>query len=418
MARVIRIAADSELHTPMPNLQFPSNGWHSVLLLVPSVWVFAITNVALATKPSSGALSPVGASLDASLADLLAVERDGVGNAKASRSWRQVAAADAAELPQVLAAIDGAGPLAANWIASAAEAIVERSRNDGDGGLPNARLREFVVEVKHAPRARRLAFEWLRQADPEAAEGLVPGFLHDRSPELRREAVARLLDQGRKEREQDASDEDLRNIYRHALSGACDLDQVRTVKAELEKLGEKVDLARHFGFIRDWKLIGPFDNTDEAGFDIAYPPEEKIDLAGRYSGKPDGGRPREIGWIDHQTPDEFGIVDLYKAIGRENGVAGYAFAEFWSDDRQEAELRLGRDNAAKIWLNGRLVHEHGVYHSGSEMDQYVGRGVLLRGRNAILVKVCQNEQKEDWAQTWAFQLRVCDSAGQAIHSSK
>lgn len=398
----------------MPIVQFPPNSRRSVLLLAPSLVIFVLTNLALATKPSSGDLS----SVEASLADLLAVEKDGVGNAKASRAWRQVAAAEPNELPKVLAAIDGAGPLAANWIASAAEAIVERSRNDGDGGLPSKRLRAFVVETKHMPRARRLAFEWLRQADHEAAEALVPGFLHDRSPELRREAVARLLDQAREQRNRVAGEGDLRTIYRQALSGACDLDQVRAIQAELEKLGEKVDLARHFGFIRDWKLIGPFDNTDEAGLDVVYPPEERIDLAGKYPGKPDDGRPREVGWIDHQTSDEFGIVDLYKAIGRENGVAGYAFAEFWSDARQDAELRLGRDNAAKIWLNGRLVHEHRVYHSGSEMDQYVGRGVLLPGRNTILVKVCQNEQKEDWAQTWAFQLRVCDSAGQAIHSSK
>jgi hypothetical protein len=39
---------------------------------------------------------------------------------------------------------------------------------------------------------------------------------------------------------------------------------------------------------------------------------------------------------------------------------------------------------------------------------------LKVGRNEILVKVCQNEQKEDWAQLWSFQLRVCDNLGGAI----
>ncbi|HVA48817.1 MAG TPA: hypothetical protein VNH11_20795 [Pirellulales bacterium] len=65
-----------------------------------------------------------------------------------------------------------------------------------------------------------------------------------------------------------------------------------------------------------------------------------------------------------------------------------------------------------------LVHEHRVYHSGADMDQFVGRGTLNEGRNAILVKVLQNEQKEDWAQGWAFQLRVCDQAGQAIREQR
>ena len=51
---------------------------------------------------------------------------------------------------------------------------------------------------------------------------------------------------------------------------------------------------------------------------------------------------------------------------------------------------------------------------GFEIDQYVGRGELKRGSNLILVKICQNEQMEDWAQTWAFRLRVCDSRGTAV----
>ena len=34
--------------------------------------------------------------------------------------------------------------------------------------------------------------------------------------------------------------------------------------------------------------------------------------------------------------------------------------------------------------------------------------------NAILLKICQNEQTEEWAQDWKYQIRVCDSAGAAI----
>lgn len=384
-----------------------------VLGLISAFYVCGLAGGARAAKPAKSA----PASLQTALGQLLAVERQGQGNLEAGKSWRRVAAAEAEQLTEVLAALDRAGPLSANWIASAAETIAERALEQG-GELPGERLRTFVLDTDHAPRGRRLAFEWLRQGDAASANLLVPGFLHDPSPELRREAVAQLLSEAADQRKAGAEDDALRTSYRHALSGACDLDQVRVIQAELEKLGDKVDLANHFGFLLDWKLIGPFDNTAERGFKIAYPPEETIDLAARYQGKSHEGQPREIGWIDYHTPDEFGVVDLYKALGRENGVTGYAFAEFWSEGRQPAELRLGRDNAAKIWLNGRLVHEHGVYHSGSEMDQYVGRGMLEPGRNAILVKVCQNEQKEDWAQTWAFQLRVCDTAGQAIHSSK
>jgi hypothetical protein len=384
------------------------------LAAVTGLVIFAAWGNAWAGKPDT--TSSNSSSLKKQLAVLLAVEREGKGNVAATESWQQVAAADASALPQVLAAIDNAGPLAANWIAAAAETIVDQTRATQDN-LPVSELKRFILETEHAPRARRLAFEWLKSADESTAAAMRADFLHDPSPELRREAVAQLLNEAAAKKAATAEDEVLRLVYREALSGACDLDQVKTIKDALLQLGEKVELAQHFGFITSWQAIGPFDNRGEKAFDVAYPPEEKIDLEATCEGKPRDGETRTLTWKPATTQDEFGIVDLNKALGQENGVVGYAWTEFWSDRQRPAELRLGRDNAAKVWLNGQLIHEHRVYHSGMDMDQYIGRGTLNEGRNSILVKVLQNEQKEDWAQGWGFQLRVCDSAGQAIHST-
>ena len=74
-------------------------------------------------------------------------------------------------------------------------------------------------------------------------------------------------------------------------------------------------------------------------------------------------------------------------------------------------------NATKLWLNGQLVAAHDVYHAGSQFDQYVSRATLKPGRNRILVKVCQNEQTQDWTNKWYFDLRVCDEIGTAIVST-
>jgi hypothetical protein len=65
-------------------------------------------------------------------------------------------------------------------------------------------------------------------------------------------------------------------------------------------------------------------------------------------------------------------------------------------------------------LNGELLTANQVYHAGMEVDQYVAHGRLDEGPNQILVKVCQNEQEESWAQRWQFQLRVCDELGTAV----
>ncbi len=37
--------------------------------------------------------------------------------------------------------------------------------------------------------------------------------------------------------------------------------------------------------------------------------------------------------------------------------------------------------------------------------------MLTPGENVLVVKVCQNDQKEPWAQAWQFAARVCDRTG-------
>ncbi|HEV3022551.1 MAG TPA: hypothetical protein VGX76_08785, partial [Pirellulales bacterium] len=371
----------------------------------------------------AGCLAPFGLAhgettsagdLAAALKALRAVGPESAGTTDATQAWRKVSAASADELPVILAAMDDAGALAANWLRAAVDAIAERQLRE-EQPLPAAELEAFVRDTGHAPRARRLAFEWLLRANPAARERLLPGFLNDPSVELRRDAVARLIELASALQKFELSDA-AGVTFAKAMSGARDLDQVRQLKAELERLGQKVELPLHFGFIVEWKLIGPFDNTGEGGFDVAYPPEKAIELAAEHDGKPLEGQRRPLRWIDFTTADEYGVVDLNQALGKANGVLAYAYAEFESDHERPAELRLGRDNAAKIWLNGELLHEHRVYHSGFDIDQYIARGKLRRGRNQIMLKICQNEQTEEWAQGWGFQLRVCDAAGTAILS--
>jgi hypothetical protein len=101
------------------------------------------------------------------------------------------------------------------------------------------------------------------------------------------------------------------------------------------------------------------------------------------------------------------------------GAVAYAAAFFAAEKAQPVELRWNSKNACKLWLNDKLIDAREVYHQdgGPVLDQYVSRGELQAGRNTILLKICQNEQTENWAQDWGFQLRVCDSAGAAVYSA-
>ena len=90
-------------------------------------------------------------------------------------------------------------------------------------------------------------------------------MLNDPSVEFRRDAVTRLIDEAAglegAQRPIDAG-----RVYLKALQGARDQDQTEAVVKALEKLGHHVDLPEHFGFVMDWKLIGPFDSTANKGF--------------------------------------------------------------------------------------------------------------------------------------------------------
>jgi hypothetical protein len=360
---------------------------------------------------SAAALANPAAAADVAslLKTLQAVGPQGAGQRDAAQAWGQLARTDASQLPTLLAALDQSNPLAANWIRTAADAIAERQMQAG-GKLPAAELEQFLFDRHHASKARRFAFELLVSADPAAQERLLPQMLDDPSPELRGDAVARLVAQADSLQQAGRQDE-ATAILRRAFAAARDPDQVKSLAERLKKLNVAVDLARHLGFVTAWHVIGPFDNTGEKGFDVAYPPEREINLAAAYEGKKGS-----VKWIEYSTQDEDGKIDLHKPLSEQKGVIAYATAEFFSEKKQEVEFRMAAVNALKLWLNGRLVDEHKVYHSGLQLDMYVSRASLEPGRNVILVKVCQNEQTDPWTKVWGFQLRMCDPFGAAVLS--
>lgn len=350
-----------------------------------------------------------GEGLAKRLADLRAAGPQGAGQAKATAAWTQIAQEAPSSLPVILAGMDGANPLAANWIATATQAVVEHALAKSER-LPQAELEQFVVERKHSPRGRRLAYEFLVRVDPAAEQRLIPRMLDDPNLELRRDAVERLVADAEKASQAGNGDAAI-GLFRRALEAARDLDQLKRLAQRLRKLGQPVDLARQLGYVVRWKLIGPFDNTNRKGFDAVYPPENEVRTEAAYPGKQG-----EVRWVDFASEDDLGRIDFFKPFEKQREVVGYAMADFVAAEKREVEIRMSSFNATKLWLNGRLVDEHPVYHSGSQPDQFVNRVVLQPGRNVILVKVCQNEQTQDWAQRWDFQLRVCDETGGAVLS--
>ena len=347
----------------------------------------------------------------AAITTLHSVGPKGAGNAEAAAAWQKLSHADAAQLPAILGGLEGANPLAANWIRSAIDTIAERELK-ANRKLPTAALEKFLLDAAHDPRGRRLAFEWLVKADLAARERLLAKMLDDPSLELRRDAVAEKIAEVEAFTESGGKRSQALKAYRIAFDAARDTDQIKSLAEKLKKLDQPVDLPVHYGFILEWKLIGPFDNTDKKGFAVAFPPEKEVDLLATLEGKKE-----PVKWIDYTTTDELGVVDLNVALKKHMGAVAYAYAEVNVPAACDADIRLGSNNANKAWCNGQLLFENEAYHTAFEVDQYIGKAKLKAGKNQILVKICQNEQTDAWAQDWKLQLRVCDKIGTAILST-
>lgn len=343
------------------------------------------------------------------LAQLRQVGPEGAGNTEAAAAWNELTALGSEVIVPVLTAMEGAGPLSRNWMRTAVETVFERELK-AKTDLPSEAIKAFLLDRENEPNARRLAFDLFSRVAPEEAAALVPGMINDPSPGLRRDAVAKLLAEGKAQLEANEKEKSLATL-KAALDGARDADQIDAVTKLLrEKLEQKVDLPKHFGFLSHWHLIGPFDNTDRAGFERVFSPETEINLSAEYEGK----EAKPVKWQEYATPDDYGKVDFNTPYGPLKQVTGYAYTEFNAAESRDAEIRLGCKNAWKVWFNGEFLFGRDEYHRGQRIDQYSLPVKLKQGKNTILVKACQNEQEQDWTAQWEFQLRVCDATGTAI----
>ncbi len=321
---------------------------------------------------------------------------DDAAVANASRAARELSKRSDLKTIEVLQAMRGSSLIGKNWLSGIANATQRKNP------ATKVELESFLKDTTQDPEARYTVFRWLTEGDADSRNRWLDSMLNDPSPELRYEAVAKALEP------KELPEDQLKTL----LDVARQPEQVVDLIARLDKLGVKVNQSQHFGFLSTWKFIGPFDNTGSKSYDKAYPVETdwvSSKLADTYQ-----GRPGEVKWIAETSEDPDGAIDLAKLYNNEKGCIVYGVTEIEVPSNVKCELRVGCINAQKVWVNGELVIGNEVYHTGMQVDQYVAPIELKAGTNRILIKVCQNEQKDAWAQRYLFQARICDSTGKAI----
>lgn len=335
------------------------------------------------------------------LATLKGVKKQGQGNEDAGPAWKALVSKGGAALLPALEAFDDANPTANNWLRSALDAIVQKEADAGRK-LPAEKLEAFVRDTKFAPSARFAAYELLVAQDASAKDRLLPGFLNDKSADLRRAAIARELDVIEK-----LARPTVRADLEKLFGFARDKDQVDLLAKKVTDNGGKVSVSEHFGFVTHAALVGPFDSTGGKGFAVAYPPESAKEPKGAFKGK----NGTEVKWIGATTSDKYAQFDLNKLLGKHKDAAAYALAVIVADKETPVDVRVTSITAVRVFLNGKELYAREEYHHGAPFDASIGKGTLQKGENVLVLKVCQNNQQEAWAQNWFFQMRVCDDTG-------
>lgn len=141
--------------------------------------------------------------------------------------------------------------------------------------------------------------------------------------------------------------------------------------------------------VRKWMVIGPFPNWGDKGHETAYPPETGIAFDATYPGWYNAAEWKS--W--HSKSDDGHLLDFQEAFTpvfeyypRFDNGTGYAYAEFTSEKRQPAMIRLGLHNATKVWLNDKLLHESNRQIPHDETGIASVECVIKQGRNTLLVK--------------------------------
>jgi hypothetical protein len=361
--------------------------------------IIAVVGMAFLALPA-----PADDETTRAISAIKSIAREGKGNDDAGPAWKTIVSKGNAALMPTLEAFDDANPTAANWLRTAVDAIADGEKAAGRK-LPADKLETFVTNTQFAASARLVAFELLTAQEPSAKARLLPGFINDKSPDLRHQAVELALEKLEKG-DKTALKPGLEKLFTYAR----DKDQVDLLAKKLGELGTKVSVCEQFAFITQLSLVGPFDSTGGKGFLASYPPEKAMDTSGGFKGKNDAA----LTWKAVETTDTYGTFDINKLLDKHKDSAVYALATIVSEKETTCDIRVTSTNAVQIFLNGKKLAEREEYHHGAPLDANIGKGTLKKGENAIVLKVCQNNQSEPWAQNWQFQVRVCDSTGGPI----
>lgn len=156
----------------------------------------------------------------------------------------------------------------------------------------------------------------------------------------------------------------------------------RVLRASWDKVQESAE-SHH---IKDWHVLGTFAGkpgkttiATKTPFDALVAKDGAVDLKAAVGG---------VKWKAVKAAKR-GFVDLAGIYGPQNWVVCWGYAEVESVHAREVVVSCGSDDGIKLWLNGKVVHEHETGRGyNPEADKVTVQ--LKAGVNRILVKISQH----------------------------
>ena len=138
-------------------------------------------------------------------------------------------------------------------------------------------------------------------------------------------------------------------------------------------------------FLTNWNFVGPFPCQPGKALETVYGPEEDPSLDATYEGL-DGA---ELTWIDYSGTKRHrvGFIDLFRAVGSNPNMVGYAMCYLKSAQAQEVRFWVGGDDACKILVNNvEHYSDQGSREPDRRPDKAMFEVELAKGNNLVLVK--------------------------------
>jgi CubicO group peptidase (beta-lactamase class C family) len=167
-------------------------------------------------------------------------------------------------------------------------------------------------------------------------------------------------------------------------------------------------------FMRHWLVLGPVrigreKSPDEAAQKQAFADDLLAEAGGETGLAPKPGAKVKVAGTEFEwraVTSANDLVDLKVATTPEEYSVAYAWAQIDMAEATKGVLGVGSDDGVKLWLNGRLVHEHWVGRAPQPDDDIVP-AEFKKGSNQLLLKI-QNMQGP-----WGFMCRLMGEGSQA-----